>query len=82
MKDKTKEFLEKNLSLWAMASLTLGLAPFVPHPHIWKQIVNISKGGGMMTGMDWFDLLLHGTPWVLLITTLVLKYTKKNQTTK
>jgi hypothetical protein len=72
-----KEFLIKNISFWAMASLTLGLAPFLPHPHIWKQIVNISKGGEMMTGMDWFDLLLHGTPWILLITTLTLKFTDK-----
>ena len=82
MKDKAKEFLIKNLSLWAMASLTLGLAPFIPHPHIWKQIVNISKAGGMMTGIDWFDLLLHGTPWVLLITTLILKFTSKQTATK
>jgi|TARA_R110000737_G_scaffold193924_1_gene215155 hypothetical protein len=82
MKDTAKEFLIKNLSLWAMASLTLGLAPFIPHPHIWKQIVNISKGGGMMTGMDWFDLLLHGTPWVLLIVTLILKLTDKKAVAK
>ncbi|MGJ8661191.1 MAG: hypothetical protein ACSHXL_04070 [Bacteroidota bacterium] len=77
MKNKTQDFLVKNISLWSIASLTLGLAPFVPHAHIWKQIVNISKGGAMMTGMDWFDLLLHGTPWILLITSLVLKYSAK-----
>jgi hypothetical protein len=82
MKDTVKEFLVKNLSLWAMVSLTLGLAPFIPHPHIWKQIANLSKGGGMMTGMDWFDFLLHGAPWVLLITTLILKFADKKTPVK
>jgi hypothetical protein len=67
-----KEQLKKNIGLFLVASLSLGLAPFVPEPHIWGKLKWI-MGGGAFSGehpmqlMDWFDLLMHGTPWVLLI---------------
>jgi hypothetical protein len=48
-----------------VASLTLGLAPFVPHPHVYKQLVALANGT-LSTGMDVFDLFLHGAPWVAL----------------
>ncbi len=73
MKEKTIDFLKRNLSLWIMASLTLGLAPFFPEPHIWKQIVNIYHGR-LTASIDYLDLLMHGAPWVLLFITLGLKY--------
>jgi len=46
-------------------ALALGLAPFVPEPHLWGKLkmlfdVNLTKP------MDIFDLFMHGTPWVLL----------------
>jgi hypothetical protein len=45
--------------------LTLGLAPFNP-PHIVEKLQLLMKGR-LVRPMDWFDLLLHGTPWVILI---------------
>jgi hypothetical protein len=52
---------------WALfASLTLGLAPFFPHAHVWKQLMNLVHGT-LTEPMDIFDLVLHGTPWVLLL---------------
>lgn len=62
--------MKKYLGLAIMGSLTLGLAPFVPHPHIWKQIQNLWYGRTML-GMDWLDLLMHGAPWIALIVILV-----------
>ncbi|MEQ8425503.1 MAG: hypothetical protein RIA63_12385 [Cyclobacteriaceae bacterium] len=47
--------------------LTLGLAPFQPEPHIWGKLKWITGGAVGMGAMDWFDLLLHGLPWLLLI---------------
>lgn len=47
--------------------LTLGLAPYVPEPHIWGKIKWIRGGAAGMGWLDWFDVLLHGFPWVLLI---------------
>ncbi len=46
--------MKKYLGLAIISSLTLGLAPFVPHAHIWKQIMNIYHGR-TMTGMDWLS---------------------------
>jgi hypothetical protein len=45
--------------------LTLGLAPFFP-PHIVEKLQMLFKGK-LVRPIDWFDLVLHGTPWVLLI---------------
>lgn len=57
---------------------TLGLAPFNP-PHLWEKLVMLF-GGTLVRPIDWFDLAMHGTPWVLLIakSVLVLKR-KKNR---
>ncbi len=62
MKTTTK----RQLMVWTLASLTLGLAPFVPEPHIVGKIRWVAGGAIGMTGMDWFDLLFHGFPWVFL----------------
>ena len=56
-----------NWKLWLLASLTLGLAPFVPEPHIWGKLKWIAGGAVDMQAQDWFDALMHGTPWILLI---------------
>lgn len=61
-----------NPVLWILASLTLGLAPFVPEPHIVGKIRWIWGGAVGMQPMDWFDFLMHGFPFFMLIITLVL----------
>ncbi len=48
-----------------LACLTLGLAPFSP-PHIWEKLQMLAKGQ-LVRPIDWFDFVLHGTPWVLLL---------------
>lgn len=55
---------------WLMFSLTLGLAPFTP-PHIWGKLKWVAGGAEGMALMDWFDLLLHGAPWLMLIISIV-----------
>lgn len=62
--------MKKYLSMAVVASLTLGLAPFVPHPHIWKQLKNLWLGNPM-AGMDWLDLAMHGAPWIALVFILI-----------
>ena len=46
-------------------SLTLGLAPFVPEPHVWEKLKMLADGS-LAKPVDIFDLFMHGTPWVLL----------------
>ncbi|MEP2026509.1 MAG: hypothetical protein ABJH98_01425 [Reichenbachiella sp.] len=55
------------LTLFLLLSLTLGLAPFFPEPHLVGKIRWILGGGVGMQPMDYFDLGLHGVPWVGLI---------------
>ena len=61
------DWIDKNVS-WTLAVLacaTPGLAPFSP-PHILEKLGMLFRGE-LVRGIDWFDLLMHGTPWVLLI---------------
>ncbi len=48
-----------------LAALTLGLAPFVPEPHVWEKL-KLLGAGDLVRPIDIFDLLLHATPWLLL----------------
>lgn len=57
----------------ALLSVTLGLAPFFPEPHIFGKLRWIWGGGEGMQPMDYFDLILHGAPWALLIMVLVTR---------
>lgn len=65
-----------NLKLAIVLALTLGLAPFTPEPHIWGKIKWVMGGANGMQIMDYFDLILHSTPWVYLIFELI-KYFKR-----
>lgn len=56
---------------WSLLlSLTLGLTPFFPQPHIIGKIKWIWGGGVGMSAMDVADLIMHGSPWIYLIFTL------------
>jgi len=62
-----ENFLNKlSWDLLVVACLLLGLAPFFPEPHIVEKLRMLFKGT-LSRPIDWFDLVLHGTPWVLLI---------------
>ena len=51
--------------LFLLVALTLGLAPFVPEPHVWEKLKMLAAGD-LRRPIDIFDLLLHGIPWILL----------------
>ena len=66
-----------NPLLWLVISLTLGLAPFSPEPHLWEKIKWIMSGAEGMRPIDWFDFFLHGTPWVMLVISTIMKIKNK-----
>lgn len=71
-----KTQLKQNWKLFLIASLTLGLAPF-NSPHIvgklrWITGGNAFSGEKAMQFHDVFDVFLHGTPWLLLLISIVL----------
>ena len=50
-----------------IASLALGLAPFTEEPHLIGKIRWVAGGAVGMAPIDWFDLVLHGAPIVVLV---------------
>lgn len=60
--------------LWIMASLTLGLAPFYPEPHLWGKLKWVAGGAVGMELADWGDLAMHGAPWVMLLLSVSRKF--------
>ncbi|MEG3641345.1 hypothetical protein [Magnetococcus sp. PR-3] len=55
-----------------MAAVMLGMAPFpaAPEPHLVEKI-KMLMAGTLVKPMDIFDLFLHGTPPLLLVTQVV-----------
>ena len=60
-----------------VATILLGLAPFVPEPHLWQKMKMLTNGE-LIKPIDIFDLLMHGTPAILLIVKLALLRKAKN----
>lgn len=64
---------------WGMVILlcvTLGLAPFAP-PHIVEKLSMLIRGN-LIRPVDWFDLLFHGVPWLLLILKIMVTVSRGN----
>ncbi|MBL0331749.1 MAG: hypothetical protein IPP08_11275 [Chlorobiota bacterium] len=66
-------FLKNNLTLPIILSLTLGLMPYFPQPHILGKLKWVIGGGNGMTFIDWADLLWHSFPFVWLIFVIIFK---------
>lgn len=71
-----KELLN-NWKLIILLCLTLGMAPFFPEPHLWGKIKWVAGGAVGMNAADWFDVVFHGSPFLLLLRTIVLALIKK-----
>jgi hypothetical protein len=54
-----------------MMSVTLGLAPLVPEPHLVGKLRWLAGGAVGMSLVDWGDLLMHGAPVVWLLVTVI-----------
>ena len=82
-----KKEIHNSWTFVILLCLTLGLAPFVPEPHIWGKVKWIAGGAEGMKLIDWFDFLMHGFPFFLLIRLGVIELReqilpKANQTKK
>jgi hypothetical protein len=59
------------LTFYIILSLFLGLAPFFPEPHLVEKL-RMLQAGELVRLIDIFDLVLHATPWCLLLIKLIL----------
>jgi hypothetical protein len=55
-----------------VVAIFIGLAPFVPQPHLWEKL-NMLFDGTLSRPMDIFDLFWHGTVPVLLFIKIFLQ---------
>ena len=58
------------LSFLLLIALLLGLAPFMPEPHLWEKLKMLAAGT-LTRPIDIFDLILHGVPLLLLVLKLL-----------
>lgn len=78
--DITLRWIDRqSLTLFVLAAATLGLAPFVPEPHVWEKLKMLAAGT-LARPLDIFDLVLHGAPWVLLLTKLYRQFVLRKAT--
>jgi len=54
-------------------ALLLGLAPFMPEPHLWEKLKMLAAGT-LTRPIDIFDLLLHASLPVLLVLKLIRRW--------
>lgn len=59
---------------WAVliaAALLLGLAPFLPEPHLLEKLRMLGNGQ-LSRPVDIFDLFMHGAPFLLILGKLLM----------
>ena len=77
-----KDFINKiPTDILIFAAIILGLAPFVPEPHIWQKI-KMLVSGELTRPLDIFDLMMHSAPAVLLLVKISLQSKNKDQIPK
>ena len=62
-----------NPLIWLVICLTLGLAPYLPEPHVIEKLKWVFNDANQMAMIDWFDLAMHGTPWIMLLISIIKK---------
>jgi len=55
---------------------TLGLAPYAPEPHVVEKL-KMLVAGNLVKPIDIFDLLMHGSLWVVLVLKIIRQFTVK-----
>jgi len=58
------------LVVFVLFALLLGLAPFLPEPHLWEKLKMLFSGT-LTRPIDIFDLLWHAAPVILLVLKLI-----------
>jgi hypothetical protein len=72
------EFIDATpLSMFIIVALALGLAPFVPEPHLFEK-TRMLFAGLLIKPIDIFDLIMHLAPIIALIVKLVRMYMFKS----
>lgn len=67
----TMQLIDKiPFSVLIVLCLLLGLAPFIPEPHLVEKLRMLSQGN-LRRPIDIFDLFYHAAPFILLLLKLI-----------
>ncbi len=64
------------LGLLAIGAVLLGLAPFLPEPHLWEKLKMLATGT-LKRPIDIFDLVMHASLPLLLGLKLVRQWNRR-----
>lgn len=59
-------------------TIFLGLAPFVPEPHLWQKL-KMLLAGNLVQPVDMFDMLFHAAPGLVLLAKIYRRKTGADQ---
>jgi len=68
------------LGVLVIGAFALGLAPFVPEPHLWEKLKMLANGT-LSRPIDIFDMFFHAALPILLVVRLVRDYLGSGQPT-
>ena len=60
-----------------LLAVTLGLAPFVPQPHLLEKLQMLSRGE-LRQIEDIFDLFFHASPFAILFLKLFYRFSQRS----
>ena len=66
LREKTRDTcIQVEQPILIVACATIGLTPCFQN-HVWEKLRMLVQGN-LTRAIDWFDLVMHGTPWVLVV---------------
>jgi hypothetical protein len=68
------------LGLLAIGAVLLGLAPFLPEPHLWEKLKMLAAGT-LKRPIDIFDLVMHASLPLLLGLKLLRQWNRRRNPT-
>lgn len=69
----------KRLFLALVLCLTLGIMPYDSEPHLVGKLRWLAGGGVGMDLLDYWDLVMHGAPWLYLGYVSVVSFIQKHK---
>lgn len=68
-----------SLPMLAAIAALFAIMPIQPEPHLWEKLQMLAAGT-LARPIDIFDLLMHGTPLLLLLVRLYRQFILKTET--
>lgn len=65
-----------SLAYAILIAIVMAVLPFGETPHLWQKLM-LLKQGYLHQAMDWFDLLMHGGPAVVVAGMLIFRLVQR-----